>query len=140
MRAALAPHDLTHVQFVLLASLWWLEDHDDQPPTQARLAEQAGTDPMMTSQVTRKLEARDLLGRAPDPIDTRARRLRLTAAGRELVARALADVEAADEDCFAALGNRREAFIEALAALGASPSPPAASTAIGRANDEQRQR
>jgi DNA-binding MarR family transcriptional regulator len=117
MRLALAPHDLTHVQFVLLASLWWLEDHDDQPPTQTRLAEQAGTDPMMTSQVTRKLEARDLLERAADPIDSRARRLRLTAAGRELVARALDDVEATDEDWFAALGNRREAFIEALAAL-----------------------
>src|SRR5262249_15030206 len=39
MRSVLTPHDLTHVQFVLLASLWWLEDHDDQPPTQARLAE-----------------------------------------------------------------------------------------------------
>jgi DNA-binding MarR family transcriptional regulator len=128
MRLALAPHDLTHVQFVLLASLWWLEDHDDEPPTQARLAEQAGTDPMMTSQVTRKLEGRDLLERAPDPIDSRARRLRLTPAGRELVARALDDVEATDEDCFAALGNRREAFVEALAALGASPSSPPART------------
>ena len=24
MRAALAPHDLTHVQFVLLTTTWWL--------------------------------------------------------------------------------------------------------------------
>ena len=35
MRAALAPHDLTHVQFVLLASLWWLQEHSGRP-TQVR--------------------------------------------------------------------------------------------------------
>jgi DNA-binding MarR family transcriptional regulator len=115
----LVPHDLTHVQFVLLASLWWLEDHDDQPPTQARLAEQAGTDPMMTSQVIRKLQARGLLQREPHPGDSRARQLRLTSAGRELAANALVDVEAADDDYFAAIGNRRGAFVEALGALGA---------------------
>src|SRR4029450_10195037 len=56
IRSVLEPHQLTHVQFVLLASLWWLSDHGDDPPTQTRLAQQAGTDPMMTSQVIRKLE------------------------------------------------------------------------------------
>jgi hypothetical protein len=70
IRSALAPHDLTHVQFVLLASLWWLEDHEPEPPTQASLAAQAETDRMMTSQVLRKLEARDLLERIPDPTTT----------------------------------------------------------------------
>ena len=115
----LTPHHLTHVQFVLLASLWWLEDHGDESPTQARLAEQAGTDPMMTSQVIRKLQSRELLQRVPDLADSRARRLRLTPAGRELVHTALADVEAADDEYFAAIGNRRGAFVEALAALGA---------------------
>jgi DNA-binding MarR family transcriptional regulator len=121
MRAVLAPHDLTHVQFVLLASLWWLTDHGDGPPTQARLAEQAGIDPMMTSQVLRRLEARGLLKRAPDPTDSRALQLRLTSAGRTLVAGALADVEAADDEYFAALGGEREAFVGALAVLGARP-------------------
>jgi DNA-binding MarR family transcriptional regulator len=118
MRSVLAPHDLTHVQFVLLASLWWLEDHEDRPPAQVRLAEQAGIDPMMTSQVIRRLEARGLLERALHPADGRARQLRLTAAGRVLVASALADVEAADDDYFAAIGDRREAFLEALGRLG----------------------
>jgi DNA-binding MarR family transcriptional regulator len=112
------------VQFVLLASLWWLVDHDDRPPTQARLAQQAGTDPMMTSQVTRKLETRGLLERAQDPADSRARRLRLTAAGRALVTRALADVETADEEYFATLGPRRDAFVRALRILEVAPLPP----------------
>jgi DNA-binding MarR family transcriptional regulator len=119
----LESHELTHVQFVLLASLWWVVDHDDHSPTQAQLAQQAGTDPMMTSQVMRKLETRGLLERAQDPSDSRARRLRLTAAGRALVTRALSDVEAADEEYFAALGSHRESFIRALRTLEAAPVP-----------------
>jgi DNA-binding MarR family transcriptional regulator len=119
IRAALEPHGLTHVQFVLLASLWWAEDHEQQAPTQARLAAQAGTDQMMTSQVLRRLEARGLLHRAADASDTRARRLRLTPAGRELIARALADVESADAHHFAPLADQHEAFLQALATLAA---------------------
>jgi MarR family transcriptional regulator, organic hydroperoxide resistance regulator len=117
IRSALEPHGLTHVQFVLLASLWWLEDHEAEPPSQSRLADQAGTDPMMTSQVIRKLEARGLLERSAHPHDARARRLHLSEEGRALVARALADVEAADADYFAALEDRHEAFLDALSTL-----------------------
>jgi DNA-binding MarR family transcriptional regulator len=124
MRVALAPHGLTHVQFVLLASLWWLRDHASRPPTQAQLAEHAGTDLMMTSQVLRKLEARGLLERSPDPDDSRARQLRLTPAGARLLGGALADVEAADQAYFAALGDGQREFSQALRAL--SDGPPAA--------------
>jgi DNA-binding MarR family transcriptional regulator len=124
IRAVLESHELTHVQFVLLASLWWLVDREDDPPTQTRLAQQAGTDPMMTSQVIRRLEARGLLERALDPADSRARRLHLTAAGRALVGRALADVEAADGNYFAPLGSQREGFLQALQKLEAASVAP----------------
>lgn len=107
------------MQFVLLASLWWLQDHEDEAPTQSRLAAQSGADPMMTSQVIRRLEARGLLERAPDPSDSRAWRVRLTEPGRRLVARALDDVEQADERYFAALEGDRAPFIRALAKLSA---------------------
>jgi len=106
------------VQFVLLASLWWLSEHGSPAPSQTRLAEQAGTDAMMTSQVVRKLQARGLLERATNPKDSRARRLKLTAAGRRLVARSLADVETADERYFPALGDDLQAFARGLATLG----------------------
>jgi hypothetical protein len=49
--------------------------------------------------------------------------LHLTAAGRTLVGLALADVEAADEDYFAALGRQREAFRHALQTLEAASVP-----------------
>jgi DNA-binding MarR family transcriptional regulator len=116
MRAALAPHDLTHVQFVLLASLWWLVNHGGAP-SQQRLAEHAGTDPMMTSQVVRKLDARQLVERAVDPADSRARLLSLTEAGKALVATAMKDVEDADQAYFAGLGEEQQAFVRGLTRL-----------------------
>lgn len=116
MRAALAPHDLTHVQFVLLASLWWLEGHSGAP-SQQRLAEHAGTDPMMTSQVLRKLADRGLVSREVDPSDTRARLLSLTEPAKALVAQAMKDVEDADAAYFAGLGDEHQAFVRGLTRL-----------------------
>lgn len=101
MTAALAPHDLTHVQFVLLASVWWVGRQPDVASTQARVAEHAGTDPMMTSQVIRKLERRGLVTRHENPPDTRTRRVLLTEAGAAVLTPALAEVEAADAEFFA---------------------------------------
>jgi DNA-binding MarR family transcriptional regulator len=97
--AALAPLGLTHVQFVLLATTWWLNSRG-QDPNQLALARQAGTDVKMTSQVLRKLETKGLIRRETDAADTRAKRLRVTDRGADLAVQALAAVEAADEKFF----------------------------------------
>jgi DNA-binding MarR family transcriptional regulator len=96
---ALAPMDLTHVQFVLLACVWWL-NQQDQHPSQVELATFAGTDVKMTSQVLRSLERKGLLGREIDPLDTRARLLRVTRPGARLAPRAIAVVERVDAEFF----------------------------------------
>jgi DNA-binding MarR family transcriptional regulator len=101
--AALKPLGLTHVQFVLLASTWWLTTVAGETPSQRRVAEHAATDPMMTSQVLRVLEAKGLILRTPDPRDSRARLLDVTDAGALLAARAVEAVEAADADFFGAV-------------------------------------
>ena len=98
--AALAPLDLTHVQFVLLATAWWMNTHGERPNQQS-LARQAGTDVKMTSQVLLKLEAKGLLEREVDAADTRAKRLRVTDRGARLAKRAVAAVEKADAAFFA---------------------------------------
>jgi DNA-binding MarR family transcriptional regulator len=100
--AALRPLGLTHVQFVLLASTWWLNTHGQQP-SQAALAAHAGTDVKMTSQVIRTLEAKRLLTRAIDPADSRARRLVVTKSGGALAPRAIDAVEAVDRALLAPL-------------------------------------
>jgi DNA-binding MarR family transcriptional regulator len=102
MAAALRPLDLTHVQFVLLATAWWMNSHGADP-TQLSLARRAGTDVKMTSQVLRKLEAKDLVRREVDAADTRAKRLRVTARGAEVAQQAIAAVEAADAAFFSGL-------------------------------------
>ena len=99
MAAVLAPLGLTHVQFVLLATAWWLNSRGEQP-NQLALARQAGTDVKMTSQVLRKLEAKGLIRRDVDAADTRARRLHVTERGSGLAVRALAAVESADAEFF----------------------------------------
>ena len=99
--AALTPLDLTHVQFVLLATAWWLNSRGEDP-NQLTLARQAGADVKMTSEVLRKLEAKGLITRTVDTADTRARKLRVTDHGAGLATRAMAVVEAADAAFFEA--------------------------------------
>ncbi|WP_028049261.1 MarR family winged helix-turn-helix transcriptional regulator [Cellulomonas sp. URHD0024] len=105
MTAALAPLDLTHVQFVLLACAWWLGGHGE-PPRQSQVAAQAGTDPKMTSDVVARLEAKGLLRRTQDPTDARAKFVLVTPAGAELAARAITVVEDADAAFFAGVDAR----------------------------------
>ena len=114
-RAALKPLGLTHVQFVLLASLTWLRS--DGPVTQKQLAEHAATDPMMTSQVLRTLESNGLIRRDAHPNDARARALTVTSAGADLANRANAAVEACDAAFFAPLGTSGQGFVALLRSL-----------------------
>jgi DNA-binding MarR family transcriptional regulator len=102
MTAALAPLDLTHVQFVLLASAMWL-GRDGEPPNQVQLAAQAGTEVKMTSDVVARLETKGLIARETDPRDTRAKVIRITAAGTAAVQSAIVAVEAADAAFFASV-------------------------------------
>jgi DNA-binding MarR family transcriptional regulator len=97
--AVLAPLDLTHVQFVLLTTTWWLNSQG-QDPNQLSVATHAGTDVKMTSQVLRKLEDKALIRRETDTADTRAKRLRVTDRGGRLAEQAVAAVEAADAAFF----------------------------------------
>jgi DNA-binding MarR family transcriptional regulator len=119
-RATLKPFALTHVQFVLLASLTWLEV--DGPVTQRQLADHAATDPMMTSQVLRSLEERGFVRRGPHPDDGRARALTVTPRGRALANRAVVAVEACDNAFFAVLGKDKRLVTRALAKLKQSTS------------------
>ncbi|WP_061248912.1 MarR family winged helix-turn-helix transcriptional regulator [Leptospira alstonii] len=106
IRENLSILDLTHVQFVLLASLAWFEE-TSQKATQVRLAEHAKTDVMMTSKVLRSLESKKLLVRQPDPEDSRANCLFLTTEGKELVGKAVHIVENTDKLFFSILRDEK---------------------------------
>ncbi len=114
-RAALEPFELTHVQYVLLATL--AGEDARKGLSQAEVSQRSGVDPMTTSQVLRNLEGRDLLARTAHPEDKRARRVAVTSAGRALVRKAAARAEKADNDFFATAGKSKAALVAGLEAL-----------------------
>ena len=115
-RAALAPLELTHVQFALLAGLFWLE-RTGEPITQIELATCVSIDPMMTSQVVRELEKKGLIRRNPDPGDKRKSLLSSTLLGQELIPRAIRAVEEVDAQFFSILGRSEDKFLSFLKQL-----------------------
>ena len=121
IRAALAPLGITHVQFVLLASIARLAQSGTEV-TQVLLARNAHTDIMMTSQVVRTLEEKGLLVRKIHPSDTRARLLSLTAEGWEITQRAFTLVESVDEQFFHPLQHDTSTLITLMQKLIASHS------------------
>jgi DNA-binding MarR family transcriptional regulator len=120
--SVLAPLDLTHVQFVLLATTWWLNSRGEEP-NQLSVARQAGTDVKMTSEVLRRLEAKGLILRTVDAGDTRARRLRVTGHGAELAAQAVSAVEAADAAFFQATPDPSALLAMLRPLAGDAPRP-----------------
>src|SRR5271167_4251414 len=116
MVKALKPAGLTPVQFVLLAGVAWLE-REAEEITQVRLARQAKTDVMMTSQVLRKLESKGLVSKRPSESDTRSNVIILTEKGAEKVAKSLRIAEDVDSDFFRSLERNYGEFLKALGAL-----------------------
>lgn len=117
MRRTLAPFDLTHVQFVLLAALVWSSDR--QGLSQAELAHSVRANAMMVSQVLRTLEAKELVERHRDPHDGRTRRVTPTTAGVTAAQAAVRAVEDADESFFGTAMAEPLPLLEHLTALDA---------------------
>ncbi len=105
--------DLTHTQFVLLASLAWLSKTNGSV-TQVDIANHSKTDRMMVSKVLRTLEEKGFVGRAEHATDTRAKSVSLTPNGESILQRALATVEQVDLDFFSKLGDQETEFKAAM--------------------------
>jgi DNA-binding MarR family transcriptional regulator len=116
IEAALAPHELTHTQFVLLAAVGYLAK-DGAAVAQTDLAKFTSCDVTMTSQVVRGLEAKGLMVRIQKKDDARAKYPQLTPAGLAKLKKAMRDVEAADEAFFAQLGSKSGQFLKCLKLL-----------------------
>ncbi len=116
INAGLKPFDLTHAQFVLLASMTWLAV-SEKPLTQIDLANHAKMDVMMTSNVLRTLEEKGLILRKPHPTDTRAKSLAVTNKGLKLAEQVVQVVEGIDREFFNSLGAGASAFNKQLLKL-----------------------
>ena len=119
VRRALEQYDLTHSQFVLLTSLHWLLIHN-KDVTQIILSNHSKIDPMTTSAVLRTLLKKGLINRQEHSTDTRAKTLRITNKGKELIKKAVVTVEQTDRNFFALLGERTKILNEMLVELGSN--------------------
>lgn len=116
IRKALEKYDLTHSQFVLLASIMWLTQQHE-PVTQILLSAHSKIDPMTTSTVLRTLQTKGLLERKEHATDTRAKTVALTAAGEKITRQAIKVVEQFDKDFFEPLGTKTGEFNRKLRML-----------------------
>jgi MarR family transcriptional regulator, organic hydroperoxide resistance regulator len=113
IKKALEPYDLTHSQYVLLASIHWLT-LQKQDVTQILLSSHTKIDPMTTSTVLRTLQSKGLLQRQEHSTDTRAKTVELTDNGKKIIKQAVITVENFDKTFFSTLGNMTKAFNEQL--------------------------
>ncbi len=108
-RRVLDPLNLTHTQFVLLSSLAWLSRENDSV-SQVDIANLSNTDRMMVSKVLRTLEEKKFITRQEHQTDTRAKIVKLTQEGAEVLQKALVMVENADIEFFSTLETNLTSF------------------------------
>jgi MarR family transcriptional regulator, organic hydroperoxide resistance regulator len=116
IRKALEKFDLTHSQFVLMASIHWLSLHQ-QDVTQILLSSHTKIDPMTTSTVLRTLQSKGLIVRQEHATDTRAKTVALTDTGKKIIKQAVKAVEKFDREFFAVLGDKTTDFNRKLVTL-----------------------
>lgn len=116
IKKVLEPLDLTHSQFVLLASTLWLMQNNEAI-TQIVLSNHTKIDPMTTSTVLRTLQKKGFLGRQEHSTDTRAKTVILTQAGIEVTKIAVKVVEEFDRSFFQQLGSDLSFFNQKLHSL-----------------------
>ena len=108
--------NLTHPQFVVLASLAYLSQ-DSNEVTQVMISKLAGIDVMTVSQILNLLEKNDLVKRKEHSRDTRAKAVILNKKGEEALQKAVPLVEKIDEIFFEKLDTDEEQFKHFLARL-----------------------
>lgn len=116
IKKALEQYELTHSQFVLLASIHWLSQ-DKQSITQILLSNFTKIDPMTTSTVLRTLQKKGLIKRQEHETDTRAKTVGLTELGLNNIKQAIKTVEYFDKQFFGSLDNQNKDFNNKLTTL-----------------------
>jgi len=108
--------NLTHPQFVVLASLAYLLQDSDEV-TQVMISKLSGIDVMTVSQILNLLEKNDFVKRKEHSKDTRAKAVILNKKGEEVLQKAVPLVEQIDEIFFEKLDTDEEQFKHFLVRL-----------------------
>lgn len=107
IKTALEPFDISHPQFVIMATLAWFEEHD-YDTMQVSIVNWSKLDKMTVSQSLKKLAAQGFVQRAEHKVDTRAKMVILTDKGRKLIGTLVPLVESIDAEFFGQLPKKDE--------------------------------
>jgi len=103
-------YDLSHMQYAVLASVYWLALHSEKQITQTILAQHTKISQMTISQMLKKLEAKGYVYRTTHSIDIRAKAVNLTLQGKELLDKAVKTIIDVDAKFFRTLGRNVKYF------------------------------
>ena len=109
--------NLTHPQFVVLASLAYLSQDSNEEITQVMISKLSGIDVMTVSQILSLLEKQNFVKRKEHSKDTRAKAVILSKKGEEVLQKAVPLVEQIDEVFFGKLDRDEKQFKHFLARL-----------------------
>ena len=113
---ALAPLELTHLQFTTLALAAWM-GRAGTPVSQAELARFGDIHPMQVSLMFKALEAKAMVSRPRSISDTRAKHIEITTAGVDALRRAMPIAIEVQQRLFGEAGRPGGALLVALLRL-----------------------
>jgi DNA-binding MarR family transcriptional regulator len=117
IKKSLEPYDISHAQFVIMATLMWFEAHR-YDTTQILIVNWSKLDKMTVSKSLRKLAALGCVHRIEHETDTRAKSVSLTEKGKEMVRTLVPIVEGIDNAFFGkASQSAQKSLVQILAKL-----------------------
>ena len=117
IKKALEAHDVSHAQFVIMATLMWFEAHR-YDTTQISIVNWSKLDKMTVSKSLKKLVTVGYVNRMEHETDTRAKSVTLTKKGKAMVRTLVPIVEGIDEQFFGVLSSaEQQSLIQVLRKL-----------------------
>jgi DNA-binding MarR family transcriptional regulator len=110
IKKALESYDISHAQFVIMATLLWLE-LQKQSTTQVDIIEWTKLDKMTVSKSLKKLVVLKFVNRIEHQSDSRAKSALLTSAGKKLVKKLIPLIEKVDARFFEKISKHEQRML-----------------------------
>jgi DNA-binding MarR family transcriptional regulator len=119
IKKALEQYNVSHAQFVIIATLMWFEAHG-YDTTQILIVNQTKLDKMTVSKSLKKLVQMGFVNRIEHEVDTRAKSVSLTKKGKDMIRTLVPIVEGVDSTFFGKASHKEQkSLIQILAKLTA---------------------